>query len=232
VPDGTPAYMKTALTDSLKRLKTDYIDVYYLHRLDPKTPIEETMGFLADQVKAGTIRAIGLSEVGVDILERAHKVHPLAAVESELSLWTRGPLDDVLPWCIKNNVGFVPYAPLGRGFLTGNVTPETKFPEGDFRAKNPRFAEEAVKQNMIYVERIRAIGKKHDRSPANIALAWILAQGPNVVPIPGMEKLQFLEDNIRATWLKLSPEELAELDALPPAIGNRYPDKHSSGSHN
>jgi len=230
-PDGRPVYMKKALEDSLKRLKTDYIDIYYLHRLDVNVPIEETVGFLADQVRAGKIRAIGLSEVSVEILTRAQAVHPLAAVESEMSLWTRGPLADVLPWTVKNGVGFVPYAPLGRGFLAGNVNPDMKFPPGDFRANNPRFTPEAIRQNNIYVERMREIGKRHDRSTAVVALAWLLARAPNVVPIPGMEKLQFLQDNVQATWLELSADELAALDALPPAMGERYPEKHQSGSH-
>jgi aryl-alcohol dehydrogenase-like predicted oxidoreductase len=229
-PDARPEYLKTALEASLKRLQTDYIDLYYLHRPDPNVAIEETVGCLADMVRAGKIRAIGLSEVMLPTLKRAHAVHPIASLESELSLWTRGPLDEILPWCAQNGVGFVPYAPLGRGFLAGNVKPGTKFAAGDFRANNPRFTDEAIRQNAVYLERIRAIANRHDSSPAVVALAWLLARSPNVVPIPGMEKLQFLDENVKATWLELSPQDLAELDALPPAFGDRYPARHQSGS--
>lgn len=230
-PDARPSYLRTALDASLTRLRTDYIDLYYLHRPDPGVPIEETIGFLGEMVKAGKIRAIGLSEVPLDLLQRAHRTHPIASLESEMSLWTRGQLPEILPWCRDNGVGFVPYAPLGRGFLAGNVKPGMKFAPGDFRHNNPRFTDEAIRQNMVYIEKVKEIGARHGgASPAVVALAWLLHQGPNVVPIPGMEKLQFLEENIRAATLSLTARDLAELDALPPALGNRYPDKHQSGS--
>ncbi|MEO8751844.1 MAG: aldo/keto reductase, partial [Casimicrobiaceae bacterium] len=184
-PDARPSYLKTALEASLTRLRTDYIDIYYLHRPDPNVEIEETIAFLADMVRAGKIRAIGLSEVTLPTLKRAHAVHPIASLESELSLWTRGPLAEILPWCAANGVGFVPYAPLGRGFLAGNVKPGMKFKPGDFRHNNPRFTDEAIAQNMVYIDKVKEIGARHGgMSPAVVALAWLLHQAPNVVPIP------------------------------------------------
>jgi aryl-alcohol dehydrogenase-like predicted oxidoreductase len=220
--DGRPEYLRKALDDSLKRLRTDYVDLYYLHRPDPDVPIEDSVGFLSDKVRDGKIRAIGLSEVTVATLDRAHAVHPISCVESELSLWTREPLDEIVPWCEAHNVGFVPYSPLGRGYLTGRFNPSTKFAAGDFRATNPRFTEQAMRQNEVYIDSIRAIAKRHGSTAAAVALAWILAQGENLVPIPGMEKLQFVEENVGATRIALTDEDLALLDALPPAAGDRY----------
>jgi aryl-alcohol dehydrogenase-like predicted oxidoreductase len=217
--DGSPAYLQTALDASLKRLQTDYVDLYYLHRVDPKVPIEDSVGFMGEQVAKGKVRAIGLSDVDIETLNRAHAVHPISAVESELSLWTREPLAELVGWCKEHGAGFVPYAPLGRGFLAGNVTPTSSFGEGDFRANNPRFTDEAIKQNMVYVERIRAIADTHGVAPAVIALAWILDQADNIVPIPGMEKMAYLQGNIHAATLTLTDDELAELNNLPPAFG-------------
>ncbi|NKQ56133.1 aldo/keto reductase [Amycolatopsis sp. K13G38] len=219
--DGSPGYLRRALDASLRRLRTDYVDLYYLHRVDPAVPIEESIGFLAEQVTAGKIRAIGLSDVDVPTLDRAHAVHPISAVESELSLWTREPLPALVGWCRSHGAGFVPYAPLGRGFLAGNVTPRAKFASGDFRAGNPRFTPEAIEQNMVYVERIRAIADHHGVAPAVIALAWLLSQAENVIPIPGMEKMAYLTENIKAAALNLTAEELRDLDTLPPAFGSR-----------
>jgi aryl-alcohol dehydrogenase-like predicted oxidoreductase len=217
--DGSPAHLARALEASLRRLQTDYVDLYYLHRLDPKVPIEDSVGFMAEQVTAGKIRAIGLSDVDIATLDRAHAVHPISAVESELSLWTREPLTELVGWCQAHGAGFVPYAPLGRGFLAGNVDPNTTFGQGDFRANNPRFTPEAIAQNMVYVDRIRAIATAHHVAPAVIALAWLLAQADNIVPIPGMEKMAYLQGNIQAATLHLDPTELDDLNHLPPAFG-------------
>ena len=214
--DGSPGYLGRALDASLQRLRVDYVDLYYLHRVDPKVPIEESVGFMAEQVAKGKIRAIGLSDVDIETLDRAHAVHPISAVESELSLWTREPLRELVGWCQRHGAGFVPYAPLGRGFLAGNVTPRATFGTGDFRANNPRFTPEAIEQNMVYVERIRAIAGRHGVAPAVIALAWLLAQADHIVPIPGMEKMAYLRENVKAARLTLTPEELDDLNTLPP----------------
>jgi aryl-alcohol dehydrogenase-like predicted oxidoreductase len=218
--DGRPEHVREAIDASLRRLGTDHVDLYQLHR-DPDVPVEETWGAMAAAVAAGKARAIGLSEVGVAELERAQAVHPVASVQSELSLWTRDALAEVLPWCAAHGAAFLPFAPLGRGFLTGQLQPRD-FAPGDFRRNNPRFAREAMDANLALVQRVRAVAERHGATPAQVALAWVLAQGDHVVPIPGTKRLERLEENVAAAHVRLSAEDLAELDSLPDAVGSRY----------
>ena len=223
VPIADPDHIREACEGSLRRLGVDVIDLYYQHRLEPGVPVEETVGVYAELVAEGKIRAVGLCEVDVETLERAMVVHPISSVQAELSLWSRDQLDATVPWCAAHQVGFVPYAPLGRGFLTGKYRSVKDFEaEGDFRAGNPRFQEEALKQNLRLVDQVEAIAKRHDATAGQVSLAWVLAQGEHIVPIPGMEKLAYLEENLGATELELTAQDLAELDALPPATGARY----------
>jgi aryl-alcohol dehydrogenase-like predicted oxidoreductase len=218
--DGRPEHVRASIDGSLQRLGVDSVDLYQLHRVDPAVPVEETWGAMAEVVATGKARWIGMSEVTVEQLERAHAVHPVATVQSELSLWTRDPLPEVLPWCTANGVGFLPYSPLGRGFLTGTVT--QPFDEGDFRARNPRFSEEAIAANTRIVDTVRTVAERHGATPAQVALAWVLAKGEHVVPIPGTKKLTYLEQNCAAADLALTDEDLAELDAVPAPVGKRY----------
>jgi len=220
--DGRPEHVRADVDGSLERLGTDVIDLWYLHRVDPEVAIEETLGAMAEQVQAGKVRALGLSEVDVPTLERALAVHPIAAVQSELSLWTRGALDDVVPSCGANDIAFVPFAPLGRGFLAGGVDKTTTFEDDDFRSRNPRFTSEARSANQAIAERVREIAGRLDATPAQVAIAWTLAQGEHVIPIPGTKRLRYLEDNLGAADLRLSEDDLAELDALPAPVGSRY----------
>ena len=227
-PDGTrlgvngrPEYVHAACDASLQRLGVDHIDLYQLHRVDPATPVEETWGAFADLVEAGKVRAIGLSEVRVDQLEACHAIHPVTSVQSELSLWTRDWTADVLPWCQKNGVAFLPYAPLGRGFLTGALGQRT-FTDKDFRAGLPRFSPENLAANQALVDAVRAVADRVGATPAQVALAWVLAQGDAVIPIPGTKRVERLEENAAAGDLVLSAEDLAELDALPAPEGGRY----------
>ena len=219
--DGRPEHLRAAIDASLTRLATDVIDLYQLHRVDPDVPVEESWGVLAEAVAAGKVRAIGMSEATVDELERAHAIHPVASLQSELSLWTRGALDDVLPWCVDHGAAFIPFAPLGRGFLTGAIA-SASFDAQDFRAANPRFAAAAVDANQAIVDAVRAVAARLEVTPGQVALAWALAQGEHVVPIPGTKRLAYLEENAAAATVRLSPEDLAELDALPEAVGTRY----------
>jgi aryl-alcohol dehydrogenase-like predicted oxidoreductase len=220
--DGRPEHIREACEASLQRLGVAAIDLYYLHRVDPDVPIEESYGAMAELVAEGKVRALGLSEVDVPTLERAAAIHPLSALQSELSLWTRDALADVLPWCIEHDVAFVPFAPLGRGFLTGSLSVGARFGEGDFRRRNPRFQPEALELNQAIVERVRAIADEVGATAAQVAIAWVLAQGEDVVPIPGTKRLRYLEENVGAADLELSAETLAELDALPAPAGTRY----------
>jgi aryl-alcohol dehydrogenase-like predicted oxidoreductase len=220
--DGRPEHIREACEGSLVRLGVDSIDLYYLHRVDPEVPVEDSYGVMAELVAEGKVRALGLSEVDVDTLERAQAIHPLAALQSELSLWTRGALADVLPWCAEHDVAFVPFAPLGRGFLTGQLPVDSTFGEGDFRRNNPRFQPEALEQNQAIVERVRAVAEQAGATPAQVAIAWVLAQGENVIPIPGTKRMRYLEENIGAADVVLSTETLAELDDLPTPAGTRY----------
>ncbi len=219
--DGSPDYVRSACDASLRRLGIDRIDLYQLHRVDPATPIEETWGAFAGLVEAGKVRAIGLSEVTVAQLETCQAIHPVASVQSELSLWTRDWTADVLPWCRENGVAFLPYAPLGRGFLTGAMGRRT-FGDNDFRSGLPRFSAENLAANEALVDAVRAVAGRLGATPAQVALAWVLAQGEQVVPIPGTKRVERLEENAAAADLVLSEHDLAELDALPAAQGGRY----------
>ena len=219
--NGRPEHVRAAVDASLRRLRTDWIDLYQLHRVDDDVPIEETWGAMSELVAAGKVRAIGLSEVGVEELERAQAVHPVASVQSELSLWTRDALPAVLPWCEAHGAAFIPFAPLGRGFLTGAVTPGS-FGADDFRARNPRFTDEALDRNRGIVDALAAVAAGAGCTAAQAAIAWTLAQGPHVVPIPGTKRLTYLEENAAAAAVELSDAELAELDALPAPAQPRY----------
>jgi aryl-alcohol dehydrogenase-like predicted oxidoreductase len=219
--DGRPEHVREGIDASLHRLRTDRIDLYQLHRVDEDVPVEETWGAMADLVAEGKVRYLGMSEVGVAELDKAHAIHPVTTVQSELSLWTRDPLAEVLPWCAGNGAGFLPFAPLGRGFLTGTVT-SSDFDSTDFRARNPRFTAEAMAANTALVDRVKAVADRVGATPAQIAIAWVLAQGGFVVPIPGTKKLRYLEDNAAAAFVPLTADDLAELDALPAAVGPRY----------
>jgi aryl-alcohol dehydrogenase-like predicted oxidoreductase len=220
--DGRPEHMRAALDASLARLGTDHVDLYQLHRVDENVPLEETWGAMAEAVAAGKARAIGLSEVSVGELDRAHAIHPVASVQSELSLWTRDPLDGVLPWCAEHGAAFIPYSPLGRGFLTGRLDDRASFASGDFRSGLPRFADDARAANAAIVDRVRAGAGRAGVEASQVALAWVLAQGEHVVPIPGTRRRKWLEENAGAARVKLSAEDLAELDALPAPEGARY----------
>jgi aryl-alcohol dehydrogenase-like predicted oxidoreductase len=220
--NGRPEHITAACDASLQRLRVDYIDLYQLHRVDPEVPVEESVGAMAELVAAGKVRAIGLSEVDVPTLERAMAVHPIATVQSELSLWTREPLSDVLPWCTAHNVAFLPFAPLGRGFLTGRYATADAFADGDFRTRLPRFQTEAMAANQAIVATVQEVATRVGATAAQVALAWVLAQGDQVVPIPGTKRVSYLEENAAAADVPLTPEVLALLDALPTAIGTRY----------
>ena len=219
--NGRPEHLREAIDGSLRRLQTDYIDLYQLHRVDPDVPVEESWGVLAEAVQAGKARAIGLSEASVDELERAHAIHPVGSLQSELSLWTRDALDDVLPWCVEHGAAFIPFAPLGRGYLTGTIN-ASSFDDKDFRAANPRFTREALHANLDIVEQVKEVADQLDVTPGQVALAWTLAQGEHVVPIPGTKRREYLEENAEAAEIELSPEDLAVLDDLPKAVGDRY----------
>ena len=219
--DGRPEHVRAAIDASLRRLGTDRVDLWQLHRVDPDVPVEETWGAMAEQVRAGKALALGMSEVGVAELEAAHAVHPVATVQSEMSLWTRDPLAEVLPWCEANGAGFLPFSPLGRGFLTGTVTPGS-FDRSDFRARNPRFTDEAMAANTAIVEAVQAVAERRGATAAQVAIAWVLAQGEHVVPIPGTKKPHYLAQNAAAAQLALTAQDLAELDALPAPVGARY----------
>ncbi len=198
------------------------MELYQLHRVSEETPLEESWGALADIVRAGKARHIGLSEVTVGQLEAAHAIHPVASVQSELSLWTRDALENgVLAWCAAHGATFIPFSPLGRGYLTGAVTADS-FGDDDFRAANPRFTREALEQNLAIVDAVKAVAAAHDAAPGQVALAWTLAQGPHVVPIPGTKRTAYLEENAAGATLELTPADLATLDALPAPVGARY----------
>jgi len=223
--DGSPANVRASLDGSLKRLGTDFVDLYYQHRMDPGTPIEETVGTLSELVRAGKIRGIGLSEASADTIRRAHKVHPITAVQTEYSLWSRGPEREILAVCRDLGIGFVPYSPLGRGFLTGAIRTPEALPEGDWRRSQPRFQDDAMKANLAIVEALADLARKKDVTPAQLALAWVLHQGEHLVPIPGARKIKHLEENVAAAQVKLSAADLAAITAaIPPDVaqGARY----------
>ena len=227
--DSSPENIRTALEGSLKRLGTDHIDLYYQHRVDPATPIEETIGALSDLVKEGKLRHIGLSEAAPDTIRRAYAVHPVTAVQSEYSLWTRDPESEVLPLLRKLGIGFVAYSPLGRGFLTGEIRSMSQLGADDFRSQNPRFAKGNFEQNLRIVDTVEAVAKEASATPAQVALAWLLAQGDDIVPIPGTKRVARLEENAAAAGIKLTAEQLARLSAIQPPVGDRYADMSRVG---
>jgi aryl-alcohol dehydrogenase-like predicted oxidoreductase len=230
--DGRPEHVRAALDGSLQRLGVDHVDLYYLHRVDPRVPIEETVGAMAEAVRAGKVRHIGLSEAGPATIRRAHAVHPLTAVQTEYSLWTRDVEAEVLPTLRELGIGLVPYSPLGRGMLTGAITSAADLAEGDFRRANPRFAGEAFDANRALVDQVQALAADRGVTAAQLALAWVLAQGEDVVPIPGTRRVRYLEQNAAAVDVRLTAEDLAALAAaVPPeaVTGDRYPDMGSIG---
>ncbi len=226
--DSRPENIRAVAEASLKSLKTDYIDLFYQHRVDPNVPIEDVAGTLGDLIKEGKIRHYGLSEVGAATIRRAHAVTPVAAVQNQYSLWTREPEAQVLPVCEELGIGFVPWGPLGTGFLTGTIDTSTKFDSAtDLRANFPRFTPEAIKANMPLVNMLREVAASKGATPVQVALAWLLAQKPWIVPIPGMDKVAYIDDNLKAIDLELSVEDLANMDALLASIkiqGNRLDD--------
>lgn len=224
---GKPEYVKSACEASLKRLGIDTIDLYYQHRVDPSTPIEETVGALADLVKEGKVRFLGLSEAAPATLKRAASVHPITALQTEYSLWTREPEDEMLATCTELGTAFVAYSPLGRGFLTGKIRSIDDFEPTDMRRYLPRFTGDNFVKNLQVVDRVKDLATRRGCSSSQLALAWLLARQPNVVPIPGTTKESRLEENINATAIELSPEEMADIDRISPkgvAVGERYPE--------
>ncbi|MBC6989639.1 aldo/keto reductase [Hymenobacter sp. BT491] len=225
--NGRPEYVKQACENSLRRLGTDYIDLYYQHRVDPNTPIEETVGALSELVKEGKVRHIGLSEAAPDTIRRAHAVHPIAALQSEYSLWSRDPEDGALQTCRELGIGFVPYSPLGRGFLTGQIQKFEDLAPDDYRRFTPRFQGENFQRNLDLVASIKQLAEQKGCTPGQLALAWVLAQGNDIVPIPGTKRVSYLEENVGALDVKLTPEELHRIDEIAPkgaAAGTRYPE--------
>ncbi|MBU9824701.1 aldo/keto reductase [Rahnella perminowiae] len=223
--NGHPDYVRQSVEGSLKRLGTDVIDLYYQHRPDPTVPVEETIGALSDLVHEGKIRYIGLSEVPVSILERAHKVHPVTALQTEYSLWSRDVEADILPACERLGIGFVPYSPLGRGFLTGQIRSVDDLDLDDYRRESPRFQGENFAKNLQLAEKISELAQDKGVKPSQLALAWVLAQGDNIVPIPGTKHRHYLEENIAALDVSLSEAEIAAIEAVFPfrvAAGDRY----------
>jgi aryl-alcohol dehydrogenase-like predicted oxidoreductase len=230
--DNSPAYVQKACEASLQRLGIDTIDLYYAHRRNPEVPIEDTVGAMAELVKQGKVRALGLSEVSAATLRRAHAVHPIAAVQSEYSLWTRDAEAEVLPACRALGIGFVAYSPLGRGMLTGAITKADDLAADDFRRLSPRFQNGNLAANLALVDKVKALAAAKGCSAGQVALAWLLAQGPDILPIPGTKRIKYLEDNIGAASVVLTPGEVAALSAaLPPgaAAGERYPTEGMKG---
>jgi aryl-alcohol dehydrogenase-like predicted oxidoreductase len=225
--DGRPEYVREACEASLKRLNLDVIDLYFQHRVDKQVPIEDTVGAMSDLVKEGKVRTLGLSECSSETLRRAHAVHPISALQSELSLWTQFTLNDHLPVCTELGVTYIAYSPLGRGMLTGAIKSDSDMPEKDRRRDHPRFQGDNLKHNVAVIAPIEALAKAKGCTPAQIAIAWTLAQGDNVLPIPGSKRLEHLNLNIAATDITLSDAEIQELyDSIPPdfTAGSRYPD--------
>jgi aryl-alcohol dehydrogenase-like predicted oxidoreductase len=224
---GDAEYVRQACDASLERLGLDHVDLYYQHRVDRRVPIEETAGAMAELVEAGKVRHLGLSEASSETIRRAHAVHPMAALQSEYSLWTRDPEDGVLETCRELGIGFVAYSPLGRGFLTGQIRSADGFAEGDFRGHLPRFQGENLQRNLELVARVEEIAEEKGSTPGQIALAWVLSRGDDVVPIPGTKRRAYLEENAEAADIELTTEELERLEQAFPqgaAAGDRYPD--------
>ena len=225
--DSRPEHVKEVADASLKRLKTDCIDLYYQHRVDPKVPIEDVAGAVRDLIQQGKVKHFGLSEAGMQTVRRAHAVQPVTALQNEYSLWWRKPEEEVLPTCEELGIGFVPFSPLGNGFLTGKITEETKFNPKDFRNVFPRFRKENRKANQVFVDFLKQFAERKRATPAQIALAWLLAQRPWIVPIPGTTKLHRLDENIAAAAIELTGDDLREIDSAVsriPVQGERYPE--------
>ncbi len=221
--DGSPAYVREACEGSLRRLGVEHIDLYYQHRVDPSTPIEDTVGAMAELVKEGKVRHLGLSEASAATIRRAHAVHPIAAVQSEYSLWTREVEEEILPTLDELGIALVAYSPLGRGFLAGRFSSRDEIEEGDFRRYGPRFSEENFQRNLALAERVRELAVEKGVTPAQLALAWVLSRGEHIVPIPGTKRRSYLEDNLAAAEVRLSPAESERIAAtVPPATGDRY----------
>ncbi len=227
--NGRPEYVQKACEASLRRLKIATIDLYYQHRVDPNTPIEETVGAMARLVEQGKVRYLGLSEAGAQTIRRAHKTHPIAALQTEYSLWTRDPEEGILATCRELGIGFVPYSPLGRGFLTGRFQSTGDFGDKDFRKFHPRFQQDTMEKNKRIVNGIEQVAKEKGCTPAQLALAWVLAQGEDLVPIPGTKKRAYLDQNLGALEVRLSDKDLQRLDEIAPrgsTAGLRYPEQH------
>jgi len=221
--DGSPEHVRSSIDGSLKRLDTDYVDLYYQHRVDPRVPIEETVGAMGELVEQGKVRHIGLSEAAAQTIRRAHAVHPIAAVQTEYSLWTRDPEAEILPTCRELGIGFVPYSPLGRGFLSGRFTSPDELDERDFRRHGPRFTGENLKANQLLAAKVSEIAEAKGVTPAQLALAWVLAQGEDLVPIPGTKRRSYLEQNAAAVDVELTDDDLQRIEAeLPEVSGERY----------
>lgn len=225
--NGKPDYVRSACEGSLRRLGVETIDLYYQHRVDPETPIEETIGAMGQLVSSGKVRYLGLSEAGPETIRRAQAVHPITALQSEYSLWTREPEDEILLTCRKLGIGFVPYSPLGRGFLTGQIKRFEDLPEGDYRRTAPRFQGKNFQTNLDLVHRVAEIAREKHCTPAQLALAWVLAQGEHIVPIPGTKRRKYLQENVGALDFGLTSDDLARINELSPrgaAAGSRYPE--------
>jgi aryl-alcohol dehydrogenase-like predicted oxidoreductase len=221
--DGSADHVKRAIEISLRQLGTDYVDLFYQHRVDPNAEIEETVGAMGELVEQGKVRHIGLSEAAPETIRRAQAVHPITAVQTEYSMWTRDPEAEVLPTCRELGIGFVPYSPLGRGFLSGRFTKPEDLDEGDFRRNGPRFTGENLEQNLKLASKVKEIAEEKGVTPAQLALAWVLARGDDLVPIPGTKRRKYLEDNAAAVEVELSDEDLKRIDEqLPPVAGERY----------
>jgi aryl-alcohol dehydrogenase-like predicted oxidoreductase len=225
--NGKPQYVRSACDASLRRLGTDVIDLYYQHRVDPNTPIEDTVGALAELAREGKVRFLGLSEAGSQTIRRAHAVHPISALQTEYSLWTRDPEDEILPTIRELGIGFVAYSPLGRGFLTGQIKRVEDLAPDDWRRNSPRFQGENFQRNLRLVTEIESMAREKKCTSSQLALAWVLAQGQDIVPIPGTKRAHYLEENVVATRVRLDPEDLARIDRVLPhgaASGSRYPE--------
>ncbi|WP_319419198.1 aldo/keto reductase [Pleurocapsa sp. FMAR1] len=225
--NGKPEYVHQACEASLQRLGIDTIDLYYLHRVDPEVPIEDTVGAMAELVQQGKVRYLGLSEAAPETIRRAQAVHPISALQSEYSLWSRDPEDKILPTVRELGIGFVPYSPLGRGFLSGQFKSPDDFPEGDYRRNSPRFQGENFHKNLELVDRVREIAQAKEVTPSQLAIAWLLAQGDDIVPIPGTKHRKYLEENVAAASITLTSDELKQIEAVAPqgvAAGDRYSD--------
>ncbi|MFC9860039.1 MULTISPECIES: aldo/keto reductase [unclassified Streptomyces] len=220
--DSSPANIRTAVEGSLERLGTDHIDLYYQHRVDPDTPIEETAGAVGELIAEGKVRAFGLSEAGPDTIRRAHAVHPVTAVQSEYSLWTRGVEERILPVLRELNIGLVPFSPLGRGFLTGTIRSTDQFDADDFRRDNPRFTGENFLRNLAIADEVQAVAVEAGATPAQVALAWLLAQGDDIAPIPGTKRVSRVEENTASDGVVLTAAQIAQLSGLPPAAGETH----------